>query len=235
MSDQHAAAAAQSTWTMTAEEVRATAIEAYVFGYPLVLMDAARAGAASSGATMATAADRLASTMNRIAHTRRFPDHASRDVAWPDADALCSTAFLDLRQRPLVLSVPEMAGRYYAFQIIDGWSNVFASLGTRTTGGRPRHFALVGPDWLGVLPTSPRTWRRWWAASTPPGPPTTARCTCSRISAGCARWRSGGALMSPATSPTRRRRGPSWSWIRGPPPTASRRSTRADSSTAWRR
>ena len=151
MSDQHAAAATQSTWTMTAEELRATAIEAYIFGYPMVLMDAARAGAASPGATMA---DRLAPTVNRIGHTRAFPKPGSRDAIWPDADALYSTAFLDLRQRPLVLSVPEMAGRYYVVQVIDGWTNVFASLGTRTTGGRPRHFALVGPDWLGVLPTS---------------------------------------------------------------------------------
>jgi hypothetical protein len=154
MSEQHTAAATsttQSTWTMTAEELRATTIEAYVFGYPMVLMDAARAGVASPGATIA---DRLAPTANRIAHTRRFPDHDAHDVAWPDADTLHSTAFLDLRQRPLVLSVPEMAGRYYAIQVIDGWTNVFASLGTRTTGGRRRHFALVGPDWLGVLPTS---------------------------------------------------------------------------------
>ena len=37
-------------------------------------------------------------------------------------------------------------------QIMDDWTNVFASPGTRTTGGGKGHFAIVGPEWTGKLP-----------------------------------------------------------------------------------
>lgn len=46
--------------------------------------------------------------------------------------------------------------RYYVMQIMDAYSSIFASLGHRTTGTKAGSFAIVGPDWDGVLPSGLR-------------------------------------------------------------------------------
>jgi hypothetical protein len=50
------------------------------------------------------------------------------------------------------LHVPDTQGRYYLMQIMDAWTNVFASLGKPTTGTKEGDFVLVGPGWQGNLP-----------------------------------------------------------------------------------
>src|SRR4029077_19281545 len=42
--------------------------------------------------------------------------------------------------------------RYYLMPMLDAWSNVFSSPGTRTTGAGEHNFAIVGPGWKGDLP-----------------------------------------------------------------------------------
>ena len=54
------------------------------------------------------------------------------------------------RPDPLVLTVPDTAGRYYALWLMDDAENVFASIGPRTTGTGPGAFGLLGPAWHGT-------------------------------------------------------------------------------------
>ena len=53
-----------------------------------------------------------------------------------------------------MLGVPDLGRRYYTMQLLDAWSNVIASPGTRTTGNGKGAFAIVGPGWRGDLPSS---------------------------------------------------------------------------------
>lgn len=76
-----------------------------------------------------------------------------RDVVTPNVDTFYSTAWLDLPQNPVVLIVPDTDDRYYLVQIMDAYSNTFASIGRRTTGTKAGKFVIVGPDWKGVLPS----------------------------------------------------------------------------------
>ena len=128
------------------------AVEAYVFGYPLVIMDATRRLATS----VAQATAQRAPT-NQFAHFRAYPDSTFKDRASPNADTLYSLAWLDLTHGPIVLSVPEMGNRYYLMPMLDAWTNVFAAPGTRTTGNSAGDFAITGPGWSGRLP--PKTTR----------------------------------------------------------------------------
>jgi hypothetical protein len=74
----------------------------------------------------------------------------------PNPDTLYSSAWLDLTEQPVVLSVPDTDGRYYLMPLLDAWTNVFASPGARTTGTHSGDFAIVGPDWRGELPRNLR-------------------------------------------------------------------------------
>jgi hypothetical protein len=123
------------------------AAEAYIYGFPLVLMDLTRqamTNVAKPGATTAP--------VNQLCNLREFPDPAATAVVSPNADTLYTFSFLDLTREPMVLSLPEMDNRYYLMQMLDAWTNVFASPGTRTTGSSKCDFAIVGPSSKGTLP-----------------------------------------------------------------------------------
>jgi len=133
--------------TNEANAVRATAQSAYVFGYPLVLMDVTHAKLSNVPAAIG-----MAAPLNQFANVRTFPDATFTDVVSPNADTLYSVASIDLANGPIVLSVPDTHGRYYLMPMLDAWTNVFASPGKRTTGTGKGNFAITGPNWTGALP-----------------------------------------------------------------------------------
>ena len=122
------------------DEMKRLAGEVYVYAYPLVLTDVARA------------VDTVSVPIDTFRHEDTLPDASSTDVASPNADFLYSRAWLDLSQGPVVLSTPDTRGRYYLIAMLGAWTNVVASLGARTTGTAGAKFAIVGPRWKGKLP-----------------------------------------------------------------------------------
>ena len=128
------------------EEIDEIAVQAYIYAYPLVLMELTR-----QAATNVTAPIDSCAPMNQFAHLREFPDVSFKVVNRPNVDTLYSSAWLDVSSEPLVLSVPE-TDRYYLMPILDMWTDVVATPGSRTTGEGAGNFAIVGPDWEGTLP-----------------------------------------------------------------------------------
>lgn len=114
---------------------------AYVYGYPLLLMDKTRQVMQSDN-----------NSSNRLSHVQVFPDHTFRNVVRPNNDTLYSIAWLDLAAEPQVLTVPDTAGRYYVMPLMDAWTNVFAMVGKRTTGTGAAAYLITGPDWQGDAP-----------------------------------------------------------------------------------
>jgi hypothetical protein len=121
------------------DDVARLAHDAYIFGYPLVIM----------GITEEVWLSRH--ELNQLDHLRVFPDYTFRGVVRPNADTLYSDSWLDLGSEPVILSVPETNGRYYLMQFMDAWTNTFAVPGARSTGNKARSFAIVGPHWNGHL------------------------------------------------------------------------------------
>src|SRR5262245_7648183 len=132
---------------VSADEASEIAVKAYVFGYPLVLMDVTR-----QVMTAVPKAEARKAPVNQFLHIREFPDYTMTDVVSPNADTLYSTAWLDLTKEPLILSVPDVGGRSYLMTMLDAWTNVVESAGTRTTGNVRGEFAVVGPQWKWELP-----------------------------------------------------------------------------------
>lgn len=133
------------------DEAYAIGLEAYTYAYPLVLMETTRRVSTNAGVD-----GKLRAPTNQFAHMKRYPDATFKDVVRPNADTLYSTLWFDVGKEPLVLTLPNTAGRYHVVPIMDMWTDVFATLGTRTTGNDGGTVALVGPHWQGTLPKGMR-------------------------------------------------------------------------------
>ncbi len=133
------------------DEAYAIGLEAYTYAYPLVLMETTRRVSTNAGVD-----GKMRAPTNQFAHMKRYPDASFRDVVRPNADTLYSTLWYDVGKEPLVLTLPNTAGRYHVVPIMDMWTDVFATLGTRTTGNDGGTVALVGPHWQGTLPKGMR-------------------------------------------------------------------------------
>lgn len=118
--------------------------EAYVFGYPLVLMEETRA--VMLARIEAEGAD---GRTNALHHRRDLPQAGDDTVVRPNLDTLYSIAWLDLSAGPAVLRWPDMGERYWLLQVLDGWTDVAGAPGSRTAGAGPGHAFITGPDWDG--------------------------------------------------------------------------------------
>ena len=134
----------QSVRKLSVEEAREIGIEAYQYLYPLVLMQTSRRVAVNSPLGIKPGAG----PEGMFHHMREYSPEEFR----PNFETLCSFAWLDLTKGPYVVSVPDTHGHYYALSIYDMWTDVFASIGTRTTGSGPGHFAIAPKSWNGTMP-----------------------------------------------------------------------------------
>lgn len=118
--------------------------KAYLYAYPLVIMDETRTamGSLNEGST------------NHLDHV--MPDHNFRSVVRPNNNTLYSIGWLDLTQSRVVLTVPHTE-RYYVMPFMDAWTNVFTTVGTRETGSEAGAYVVTGPDWQGELPSDQAT------------------------------------------------------------------------------
>ncbi|MFZ0680812.1 MAG: DUF1254 domain-containing protein [Candidatus Binatus sp.] len=129
------------------DPVLSAAVDAYIYGYPLAIIDTTRrqlTNVATAGPTRAP--------MGRLLRLRTYPAADDHSVPAPNADTLYTYAWLDVSKEPSVLSIPDMGDRYFMMPMLSGWTDVFQSPGTRTTGQRAQKYAITGPGWSGALP-----------------------------------------------------------------------------------
>lgn len=74
------------------------------------------------------------------------------ETAGANRDTLYTIGVLDLSKGPEILSVPDMAGRYYVVQFVGSRGDDFSAIGTRTTGTQAGNFLISGPGWHGTVP-----------------------------------------------------------------------------------
>ena len=128
------------------EAVR-TAVDAYIFGYPLVTFDMVR----RQQTNVAVAGPEHA-PMGQLIKMRSYPAVDNHCCAAPNADTLYTEAWLDVSREPTIVSLPDMGDRYFMMPFLDGYSNVFHVASPPTTGSRPQVYAITGPGWSGALP-----------------------------------------------------------------------------------
>jgi hypothetical protein len=93
---------------------------------------------------------------NTLINVTRLSTPAERLVPAPNVDTLYTVARLALAGGPVIVHVPAEHGRYYTLQLLDAYTNTFAYIGRRVTGGGAGNFALIGPRWRGRIPAGIR-------------------------------------------------------------------------------
>jgi hypothetical protein len=124
-------------------------MEAYVYGYPLVMMDVTREVLTAAPAPNA---EGTAAPINQLAKMPHYVDPTFKNVVRISLNSLWTTGWVDLETDAIVLSVPDTNDRYYVFSMMNMWTDVFGSVGKRTTGTGPGNFLIVGPNWKGSAP-----------------------------------------------------------------------------------
>lgn len=129
------------------EEAVKDAVDAYIYGYPLVTMDMTR-----RVYTNVTTAGESRAPLGQFIRMRHYPAVDDHAVTAPNADTLYTFAFVDVSKEPWVISIPDMGDRYYLVPMLNGWTDVFQDPGKRTTGDKAQKYAITGPSWSGTLP-----------------------------------------------------------------------------------
>ncbi|WP_182346527.1 DUF1254 domain-containing protein [Tomitella gaofuii] len=124
-----------------------TLAEAYLYAYPLVLMDVIREMTTNTEVPTTERAP-----LGQFFHSRALASPSIDSLTRPNADTLYSQAYLDLGDDPHLLHKPA-AQRYLAIQPFDGYSNNPSILGTGGPGGDDEAvYAFTGPRFVGSLP-----------------------------------------------------------------------------------
>lgn len=133
--------------TLSPEQAQHIAVDAYVYGYPLVTMELTR-----RSLTNVASDNGKSAPMGQLLRLRTYPAADDHRVTAPNADTLYTQAWLNVTAEPYVLKIPNAHGRYYLMPMLSGWTDVFQVPGKRTTGTAAQAYLITGPRWNGKVP-----------------------------------------------------------------------------------
>lgn len=124
----------------TDENIWETVEAAYVYTFPLVLMDATE-----TSATNTEEAATEKAPVNQFIHSVALADAQFKTVVTPNVDTIYSQVWYDLSEEPMVYELPE-TDRFCKVQVLDGWTNTAAVL------DKAGAYAITLSTWEGELP-----------------------------------------------------------------------------------
>jgi hypothetical protein len=80
-----------------------------------------------------------------------YIDAAENYVTCPNQDTVYGGGYMRLDVTPVVVQVPDFGGRFYTYQMTDGRTDSFASIG-KQHHTKPGFYLLAGPHWKGTKP-----------------------------------------------------------------------------------
>jgi len=130
------------------DEAKQIAKEAYVYGFPLVVNYKTM-----YNYTLNEKSPEYKAAFNQKSCEARVFTPEDKAIVTPNSDTPYCMFWLDIRNEPVILSVPEMEeDRYYSFQLIDLYTHNFAYLGTLSTGNKAGKYIVANEDWKGEKP-----------------------------------------------------------------------------------
>ena len=140
-----------------AKQAYALGVSAYLWGYPMVVMQKSRDAMTKGGDAPVTPdqfnkSGLLFAPVNQVANAWGMLGPKFSAVQSGNSDTQYSVTWFDSSKEPYVLHIPDGKGRYYTYQFIDAYTNNFHYASTRTKGSQDQNYALVAPGWTGKLP-----------------------------------------------------------------------------------
>jgi hypothetical protein len=133
---------------LSIDAFRATAEEAYVYAFPMLVAYSVLYDYnvnQKSGAYLAP--------FNQIHNEARVFTPRDTTIVTPNSDTPYSMVQLDLRAEPMVICLPDIEKtRYYDVQLTDMYTNNYGYMGSRTTGNGAGCHMVAGPGWKGETP-----------------------------------------------------------------------------------
>ena len=102
------------------------AAEAYIYLYPIVVMEITRQQYAAK--------TRSPHDANLLSHSRTLANDKWRSVARTNIDTLASGVWLDLSKTSATMTIAKSQLRFYMYQFLDMWTDTYAVIGSRTIG-----------------------------------------------------------------------------------------------------
>ena len=131
---------AASVESETDENIWETVEDAYVYAFPLVIMDATKISATNTEEAVTEKAP-----VNQFIHSVALADAQFRTVVTPNVDTIYSQVWYDLSEEPMVYELPK-TDRFCKVQVLDGWTNTAAVL------DKAGAYAITLSTWEGKLP-----------------------------------------------------------------------------------
>ena len=124
----------------SSEDVWKTIEEAYIYAFPLLLMDATR-----TSATNTEEAAPGKAPVNQFMHGVALANAQFKNVVTPNVDTIYTQVWYDLSEEPMIYVHPE-TDRFCKVQVLDAWTNTVAVL------DRAGAYAITRSNWSGDLP-----------------------------------------------------------------------------------
>ena len=127
-------------------------IQAYVYGLPLVVFDREYALRVDLEKIARIRHKCPCEPVNTLGHKTNLATDKDVMPYTPNNDTVYSGALLDVRDEPVILSLPDIEDRYWSVQVANPYTENLFYLGSRATNGKGGHHAFIGPNWQGELP-----------------------------------------------------------------------------------
>ena len=121
------------------KQAYALGVQAYLWGYPMVVMQKSRDAMTKGGDSPVTPdqfnqSGLLFAPVNQVASAWGMLGPKFSAVQSGNSDTQYSVTWFDSSEAPYVLHLPDAKGRYYTYQFIDAFTNNFHYASTRTMG-----------------------------------------------------------------------------------------------------
>jgi hypothetical protein len=128
----------------------ALAIQAYLFAFPLTMLERERKRRVN---VTAPVPDEPMAPANQLGHMRNLSTAKGNLPYSPNNDTAYTGILLELRDEPVVLHIPDMGDRFFIVTISDAYmENIPNVMGTRLSGGKGGNILFAGPHWNGTVP-----------------------------------------------------------------------------------
>jgi len=132
---------------ITEEIAYVRAMETYVYGFPLVIMDLTR-----QVMTATPTPGEYSAPINQFQKLRTYLSPDFKNVVRISTNSLWETAFIDLGSEPMVVTVPDAKSIPIAVRWLNMWTDAIGTAGSRTPDVNAGNYLIVRDSWNGTVP-----------------------------------------------------------------------------------